>query len=78
MARDIKSESGGLRVAETFCDPKMFDGSEATGNSIGDLFERNGIPLTRSRNDCSASGFSIHEYLNTTLDDGLPKLQILD
>jgi hypothetical protein len=78
VAQAIKSESGGMRIAETFCDPKMFDGSEATGNSIGDLFERNGIPLTRSRNDRSASGFSIHEYLNTTLDDGLPKLQILD
>jgi len=78
VARDIKNNSAGMRIAETFCDPKMFDGSEATGNSIGDIFERNGVSLTRSRNDRSAAGFSIHEYLNTVLEDGLPKIQIWD
>jgi hypothetical protein len=76
VAQAIKSESAGMRIAETFCDPTMFAGSEATGNSIGDIFEQNGVSLTQSRNDRAAAGFAIHEYLNTVLEDGQPKLQI--
>lgn len=79
VAEQIVKESEGMRVVETFCDPTMFFGKEATENtSIGDIFESNGVPLTPSRNDRAAAGFAIHEYLNTILDDGLPKLQIFD
>jgi hypothetical protein len=75
-ASQLRASSGGMRIVTTLCDPTMFAGSEATGSSIGDLFIRNGIPLTPSKNDRAAAGFAIHEWLNTVLDDGLPKLQI--
>jgi hypothetical protein len=75
-ASQIKSASSGLRIVMTLCDPTMFAGSEATGNSIGDTFIKNGVPLTESKNDRSAAGFAIHEWLNQVLPDGLPKLQI--
>jgi hypothetical protein len=65
-----------MRVIETLCDPTMFDGSEATGSSVGDNFEINRIPLTPSKNNRSAAGFAIHEWLGTVLPDGKPKLQI--
>lgn len=76
VARGIKEDSEGLRVAETFCDPTMFVNSEATGHSVGDIFEMNGVPLTKSMNDRRAAGYAIHEHLNTLMEDGLPKLQI--
>jgi hypothetical protein len=48
----------------------MFANSAATGlQSVGDIDEMNGIPLTPSKNDRSAAGFAIHEYLNTVLED---------
>jgi len=79
VAQDIVRESEGMRVAETFCDPTMFAGSEATDTlSVGDIIEANGVPLTKSINDRAAIGFAIHEYLNTTLADGLPMLQIYE
>ena len=40
--------------------------------------EANGVPLTRSVNDRVRCGFAIHEWLNTKLDDGLPKIQIFN
>lgn len=77
VAKDIKEDSTGLRIVDTYCDPTMFSGSEATDlTSIGDIFESNGVPLTKSKNDRAAAGFAIHEYLNTILDDGLPQIQI--
>lgn len=77
VALDIKRESEGMRVIESFCDPSMFDGSQATGSSVGDIFESNGVPLTKSRNDRTAAGYAISEWLCTSLvDDGLPKLQV--
>jgi hypothetical protein len=74
VATEIKEQSDGQRIAETFCDPTMFDGSEATGHSVGDIFEMNGVPLTQSKNSRSAVGFAIHEHLNTLLEDGFPKM----
>ncbi len=68
VAKDIKADSEGYRVVDTFCDPTMFFGSEATDYmAIGDIFETNGVPMTRSKNDRAAAGFAIHEYLNTLL-----------
>lgn len=77
VARDIKTDSEGMRVAETYCDPTMFVNSEATGHSMGDIFEINGVPLTKSTNDRRAAGYAIHEHLNTVLEDGSPQLQLL-
>lgn len=77
VAKAIKRESEGMKIVESFCDPTMFDNSKATGSSVGDIFEQNGIPLTPSVNDRAAAGFAIHEWLNSTLGDGLPKLQLL-
>lgn len=79
VANEIVTESAGMRIAETFCDPTMFIGSQATEyHSIGDIFWSNGVPLSPSVNDRAHAGFVIHEYLNTILTDGLPKLQIYE
>lgn len=77
VAQQILEASPNMRVAESFADPKMFDNEKATEmQSIGNIFEDNGVTLTKSRNDRAQIGFAIHELLNTILDDGLPKLQI--
>lgn len=78
VAQSIARESRGMKVLESWSDPSMFDNSKATGGkSVGDIFEENGIALTPSVNDRAAAGYAIHEWLNTVLDDGLPKLQLL-
>lgn len=77
VAQEVKERSTGMRVVDTYADPTMFANDEATElASIGSIFEANGVPLTESRNDRRQAGFAIHEWLNTILDDGLPKLQI--
>jgi len=77
VARSIREESQDMRIVDTFCDPTIFFGEQATEHeSIGNIIEAAGVPLTPSINDRAAAGFAIHEYLNTVLDDGLPKLQI--
>lgn len=77
VAQEIVKASDGMRIAETYCDPTMFYGKEATElTSIGDIFEVNGVPLTPAINDRAQAGFAIHEYLTTILEDGLPKVQI--
>jgi hypothetical protein len=68
VADCIKAESQGMRVVETYCDPSMFFGSEATGNnSVGDIIEAAGIALTPVKNDRIAAGYAIHELLNSTV-----------
>jgi hypothetical protein len=76
VARSIVLESQGMKIAESYCDPSMFDGSRATGSSVGDLMEQQGLALTPSVNDRVAIGYAIHEWLNNEID-GLPKLQML-
>ena len=77
VARDIVKESAGMKVITTYCDPTMFVASKATeGQSIGDIFELNGVYLTPSTNDRAACGEAIHEWLNTVIDEA-PKLQVL-
>lgn len=76
VAERIKSMSGDVQVRETFCDPSMFPPDGHDIEMEGNLFEQNGVPLTPSRNDRVAAGFSISEWLNTPLDDGLPALQL--
>lgn len=77
VAASIKSQSpDGMRIAETFCDPTMYANQAATDHSVGDIFEMNGVPLTKSTNNRITAGYAIHEHLNMILDDGLPKIQI--
>lgn len=76
VAKDIVKESKGMRIVDTYHDPSMRATSGHEGVSIADYFERNGVPLTPSRNDRAASGMAIHEYLNTIIDTE-PKLQIV-
>jgi hypothetical protein len=75
VAAQIKRESEGMHIVETFCDPTMF---YRTGNeySIGDLFENEGVPLTATMNKRDLFGYSIHHYLNTVID-GRPMIQIV-
>lgn len=78
VAIAVKNRHGEVppfHIVDTTCDPTMFSNSEATGHSVGDIVEMNGVALFPSKNDRAAAGFAIHEHLNTVLDDGLPKLQ---
>ncbi len=79
VRRLIHDMSEGLTIRETFCDPTIFppQGSDLklAGNILEDSSEKNGIPLTPSHNDRTAAGFSISEWLNINLEDGLPALQ---
>jgi len=76
VAATIKSMSADLYVRETFCDPSMFPPVGADVELEGNIIESNGVPLTPSRNDRVAAGFSISEWLNTPLDDSYPALQL--
>lgn len=77
VATDMVDTSNGMRVPETYADPTLFANRQASElHSLGDIFADNGVSLTQSRNDRSAIGFALHEWLNTILADGKPKLQI--
>lgn len=76
VARQMEAASMGMRTVDTTADPTMFGNQQASDyNSLADIFAENGVSLTKSRNDRAAIGFAIHEWLNTLLDDGLPKIQ---
>lgn len=76
VAAQIVQLSQGMRVVETYADPSMFRDQQASDlNSLADIFAENGVSLTKSRNDRSMIGYAIHEWLNTILEDGKPKLQ---
>jgi hypothetical protein len=64
-----------MNIVESFCDPTMLI-KEGQPYSIGELFEQNGIPVTAARNDRILYGYSVHQYLNTIIDEH-PQLQIL-
>lgn len=75
VAAQIKRESEGMHVVESFCDPTMLI-KEGQPYSIGELFEQNGVPVTAAVNDRILYGYSIHDHLNTIID-GTPQLQIV-
>lgn len=70
VAADIKADSQGMRIVDTFCDPTMYKGSEETDNSVGDIFDRAGVPLTKAKNDRTGAGFAIAEWLGQTVTTG--------
>lgn len=75
VAIDIKRESVGMKIVESFCDPTM-NLKEGQIFSIGEIFERNGVPVTAATNDRILFGYSVHEFLNEKIN-GKPKLQIV-
>jgi terminase large subunit-like protein len=75
VAKQIKRESEGMHIIETYCDPTM-DIKEGQQYSLGELFEQQGVPLTSCKNDRELYGYSIHNYLNTLIDEK-PQLQIV-
>lgn len=76
VAEAILRESAGMRIIQTFCDPTMMAPEGLDLQYAGNIFEANGLPLTKSKNDRTAAGFAISEWLQTPLADGKPKLQI--
>jgi hypothetical protein len=77
VADEIKRESEGMRVIETFADPSIFAKRGETLYSVGDIMENQGVPLTSSINDRELFGYAIHDHLNTLIN-GVPKLQVLE
>ena len=76
VAREIKLASAHMHIVETFCDPTMFIKTGTIKYSIGELFEQGGVPLTPGQNDRELAGYSVHDHLNTLVDDH-PQLQIV-
>lgn len=74
VAQEILGHSRGMRVVQWFADPTMWNGERAGAQSIAELFALEGVTLTPSINDRKCD--MLHDYLRTTLDDGLPMLQI--
>lgn len=77
VAQEIKRDSKGMHVIDTFADPTMFVKRGEAQYSIGEIFEQNGVPLTASENDRALYGYAIHELLNTEID-GYPSIQIVE
>ncbi len=75
VAKQIKKASEGMHVLETFCDPSMGI-KDGQSYSLQELFEQQGVPLTPCKNDRELYGYSIHNYLNTIIDQK-PQLQIV-
>lgn len=78
VAYDLKRLSEGMKVITTIADPTLWDGLKETGTCMADIFEQQGVSLTKGKNDRTACGFAIQEHLNTVLADGRPKLLILE
>src|SRR5260370_27750937 len=69
--------SEGMHIMDTACDPTMFVKTGTIEYSIGEIFEQNGVPLTPAQNDRELYGYSVHELLNTMIDDH-PQVQIVE
>lgn len=76
VAKQIVKESEGMHVIETFCDPTMNIKTGTFKYSIGEIFEQHGVPVTVATNDRELFGYSIHNYLNTIIDQQ-PQVQIV-
>ena len=70
VAKEIKRQSAGMKIVETFCDPTMFVKTGTIEYSIGDIFEQNGIPLSPAQNDRELYGYAVHDALNTIINLG--------
>lgn len=81
VAKAIVAESSDMHIVDTFADPTMFEGRKEMGSSIADMFELNGVPLTKGLNNREAIGAAITEHLHQTVkfeDTSWPKLTFLE
>lgn len=87
IAKDMITESEGLNVSMTYCDPTMQIQTAADVRSIKDIFEDNGVPMEASVNNREHYAHALHTVLQEEVkvgesDDGqpilLPRLQIVD
>jgi hypothetical protein len=78
IAKDIISESEGMRVAMTYCDPVMDIKTAADVRSIREIFEENGVPMEASINNREHYAHAVHTALQEEVAEGIPRLQILD
>lgn len=74
VAQEILGHSRGMHVTQYFADPTMWNGERSGAQSIAQLFALEGLALTPSINDRRCD--MLHDYFRTTLDDGLPMIQI--
>lgn len=76
IARDMKTESEGLRITTTFCDPTIDFHTGHDARSLRDIFEENGVPMEPSINNRERYAASVHSALATEVSPNLPLLQI--
>ncbi len=76
FAKKIVSESEGMRVSQTFCDPTMDIETGADVHTIKDIFEHNGVPLEKSVNNRAHYAHAVHTALQEEASPGVPRLQI--
>lgn len=72
VAQEIIGHSREMQIVETFADPTMWNGQRHGAQSVADLFELHGVPLTPSVNDRRL--YSVHEYLTTEIAS-IPRIQ---
>lgn len=77
IAKDIITESEGLRVDMTYCDPSMDIQTGADIRTIMDTFEAHGVPMEKSVNNREHYAHAIHTALAEEVEPGIPRLQIL-
>lgn len=79
LARLIKLMQGQEVVAPRMADPAIWKGAgnQNTGETVADMFVREGISFTPANNDRIAGKQAWHEALSIA-PDGLPKLQVFE
>lgn len=78
IAADILTESDGMRVVTTFCDPSIDINTGADIRTIKDIFEEHGVPMENSVNNRELYAAAIHSALSTEIAPGVPLLQIYE
>lgn len=76
IAKDMITESEGMKVSMTYCDPVMDIKTAADVRSIRDIFEDNGVPMEPSINNREHYAHAVHTVLSEEVAPGIPKLQI--
>lgn len=79
LARLIKQLEGPERVMPKMADPAIWKGAgnQNTGETVADMFAREGISFTPANNDRIAGKQAWHTALSIA-PDGLPKLQVFE
>lgn len=77
IARLIKQMEAGESVVPKMADPSIWKGAgnQNTGDTVADMFEKEGIFFTPANNDRIAGKNAWHDALSIA-PDGLPKLQV--